>query len=254
MPIQYAISNLPPSKHKFSDQLVKFYSLSLTWKPLRYISWPDEHTLGTYPNDPKFSKRLGFFQKLQKMAVWGFAPLKCHLSFGGIFGYDWQHIIIGYKWPCQFQNLVRFRLHLQFHEMILILDSGNQWPFKKKQLPLGWLVDWCHKRIPLQARKAARPTAASTSRGSISVGVLNLNQASTWKNRLETKHNISISWIVAFGLLGFCLWRCLLKTNLQSCETEHENAWNIEFAEQEVNSNNTSVKMCWRGNRFEAYK
>lgn len=63
------------------------------------------------------------------------------------------------------------------------------------------------------------------------------------ENRLETKHNTSISWIVAFGLLGFCLWRCLLKTNLQSCETEHENAWNIEFAEREVTSNGTSVSM-----------
>lgn len=243
MPTQYAISNLPPSKHKFSDQLVKFYSLSLTWKPLRYISWPDGHTLGTYPNDPKFSKRLGFFQKLQKMAVWGFAPLKCHLSFGGIFRYDWQHIIIGYQWPCQFQNLVRFRLHLQFHEMILILDSGNQWPFKKKKVTVGggWLINVIRESRSRRARQLVQqqhPHQGDRSRLEFWIWI-----KPPPENRLETKHNTSISWIVAFGLLGFCLWRCLLKTNLQSCETEHENAWNIEFAEREVTSNGTSVSM-----------
>lgn len=69
---------------------------------------------------------------------------------------------------------------------------------KKKSYRWGWLVDQCHKRIPLQARKAARPTAASTSRGSISVGVLNLNQASTWKPiGNQTQY---------FNLLNCCFW------------------------------------------------
>ena len=164
MPTQSAISNLRFNTQVFWSAcqiLLTFTNLEtpqLHGFPVSSIKidmehpgqWPDEHTLGTYPNDPKFSKRLGFFQKLQKMAVWGYTALECHLPtrvspsellyiFGGWFswGLTTHHHWISVAWSISKFDHISPSSPISWNDR----HSGNQWSFKKNKLPVG-VVCW----------------------------------------------------------------------------------------------------------------